>query len=301
MILVVGATSHPGMKLVPMLLAKGYPVRAFTRTPHKAQPLQELGAEVFQGDLRQPETVRKACQGAEWVISSVCAPINEGDNNIHTVDERGNRTLIDAAKAAGVKHFVFISAYGVSNDYPVDFFRIKFLTEEYLKASGLRYTILRATMFMDVWGNMIGGPALAGKRVILFGDGKKPANFIAAEDVAKFIVIALEDPRMQDKVVDIGGPQNFTLDEVAELYGRVAGRQVRKTHLPYAAMRLISKILWPIQEGPARLMAMAASIETSPLELDMTTTVQRYPINLICLEEFAAGAVRDGIKGEEKR
>lgn len=113
--------------------------------------------------------------------------------------------------------------------------------------------------------------------VTIFGDGKKPANFISAEDVAKFIVIAMEDPRMRDQVVDIGGPQNFTLDEVADLYGRVAGRQVRKTHLPYAAMRWISKILWPIQEGPARMMAMAASIETAPLELDMTTTIQPLP------------------------
>lgn len=287
MILVVGATSHPGQALVPMLLEKGYPVRAMTRVPLKAQWMQELGAEVIQGDLRQPETIWKACQGVKRVVCSVCAPLNQGDNNIHTVDDWGIRLLVYEAMAAGVQHFVLVSACGVCADYPVDFGRAKYHSEEFLKESGLSYTILRATAFMEVWGAMIGDPVIAGKRVMIFGDGKNPVNFISAVDVAKYIVIALEDPRLWDQVVDIGGPENLTLDEVADLYERLTGHNARRQHLPSGMIKMMSRVLWPFKEGPARLMALAYLMTTTDQRLDMQALLQRYPVNLKSMEEAA--------------
>jgi len=276
-----------------MLLARGYKVRAFVRDPQKAQPLKELGAEIFQGDLRQPETITRACKGAEKVISSVCAPVNQGDNNPRTVDQRGNRLLIDAARSAGAQHFVFVSGYSCCSDHPVDFFRIKYQTEEYLKASGLSYTILRPTLFMEFWGALVGAPVLAGKKTMIFGGGSTPLNFISAEDVAKFILLALEDPRLQNQSLDIGGPQNLTLNQVAELYGRVSGKPVRKQHMPAVVMSAMSRLLWPIQEGQARIMAMGAMTTRPGFTLDMTGVLQRYPVRLISLEEVARKAVRE--------
>jgi uncharacterized protein YbjT (DUF2867 family) len=96
------------------------------------------------------------------------ALVGKGDNNPHTVDDAGNPQLIEATKAAGVKHFVFMSVLGAGPDAPVEFFRIKYQTEEYIRASGLSFTIIRPNAFMDLWAQLIGQPILdQGKTIII--------------------------------------------------------------------------------------------------------------------------------------
>ena len=94
MILIAGASSKPGQKLLPMLAAKDYQVRALTRDSHKLNFARSLGVEVFEGDLRQPDTLLRACEGAEAVVSSVTAV---GENLIREVDEAGQSALMEAA------------------------------------------------------------------------------------------------------------------------------------------------------------------------------------------------------------
>jgi uncharacterized protein YbjT (DUF2867 family) len=106
MILVAGASSKPGQKLIPMLVDKGYQVRALTRNPQQLDFAHFPGVEVIEGDIRQPDTLLRACEGAEAVVSSVTAVVNVGDNNVHTVDDAGNRLLVETAKKSGVKRFV---------------------------------------------------------------------------------------------------------------------------------------------------------------------------------------------------
>jgi uncharacterized protein YbjT (DUF2867 family) len=123
MILVVGATSKVGTKAIPQLLAQGEKVRALTRTPATAEAvsLAKSGAEVVQGDLRDTASLARACQGVDKVLASAHGfTPGQADNNVHTVDDIGNRGLIDAAKSAGVKHFVFISILGVTPKSPMD-------------------------------------------------------------------------------------------------------------------------------------------------------------------------------------
>jgi hypothetical protein len=126
-----------------------------------------------------------------------------------------------------------------------------------------------------------------GKNSVIFGDGKNPVNFISAVDVAKFIILALEDPRLHNQVVEIGGPENLTLDEIAGLYERLSGHKARRQHLPSGMIKVMSKALWPVQEGPARLMALAYLMTTTDQTLDMEDLLQRYPVNLRRMEEVA--------------
>src|SRR5260221_13857481 len=160
MILVVGSTSRVGTRAIPQLLAQGEKVRAMTRTPTttEAVSLRKLGAEVVQGDLRDPASVARACQGITKVLALAhgFSP-GQANNSLHTVDDVGNRSLIDTAKAAGVQHFVFISILGVSPTSPMELFRIKYATEQYLQMSGLSYTILRAVAFMELWAALAAG------------------------------------------------------------------------------------------------------------------------------------------------
>src|SRR6266571_2182421 len=213
MILIVGASGRLGSVVAEHLLAQGKPVRAMTRTPLNLARLKQQGAEVVSGDLRNPATLLSACQGVEQVLAAAHALVGKGDNNPQTVDDAGNRQLIDAAKAAGVKHFIFVSVLGARPDSPLEFFRIKYRTEEYLRTSGLSFTIIRPNAFMDLLAQLIGQPILDQGKTIIFGRGNNPVNFVAVEDVARFVCIALEDPRERNRVIEVGGPENLTLNQ----------------------------------------------------------------------------------------
>lgn len=289
MILIAGGSSQPGQKLIPMLAAKGYHIRALTRDPRKLEYARSLGVEVIEGDIRQPDMLLRACEGAEAVVSSVTAI---GENLIHEVDEAGNRSLMESAQRSGVKRFVFVSAYGAAQNHPVDFFRSKYWTEEYLKSLDLSFTILRPTAFMESWCARIGMQVLNDRPVTIFGNGRDPINFISAEDVAKFIVLALEDPRLKNQTLTIGGPQNLTFEEVIAIYERISGKQARKTYTPAWRMQLMSTLYKPFNETRSRFMAIRLELVTSNWRVDMNEMVKHYPINLTRLDEWISRTVK---------
>src|SRR5260370_31515992 len=160
--------------------------------------------EIVSGDLRDLASLTSACQGVEQVLAAAHALDGKGDNNPRTVDDMGNRQLIYAAKDAGVKHFVYMSVQGASPDSPLEFFRIKYRTEEYLRASGLNFTILRPGAYMELWAQLIGQPIREQGKTTIFGRGNNAINFVSVQDVARFVSIALDDPRARNAVIEVG-------------------------------------------------------------------------------------------------
>jgi uncharacterized protein YbjT (DUF2867 family) len=287
MILLVGASGRLGSIVAQRLLAQGKSIRVMTRTPLALEHLKGQGAEVVSGDLRNPASLLSACQGVEQVLAAAHALDGKGDNNPHTVDDAGNHQMIDAAKAAGAKHFVFLSILGASVDAPVEFFRIKYHTEEYLRASGLSYTILRPSAYMDLWAKLIGGPILEKGKTTIFGRGNNPVNFVAVEDVARFVCIALEEPRAGNRVIEVGGPENLTLNQVAEIFERLSGHQAKKRHVPLTAIRAMSILMQPFNPALSRLIRLGIFMDTANLCYDMTETARAFGIQLTRLEELA--------------
>ncbi len=285
MILIVGATSKLGRALIPLLLAEGAAVRAMTRAPEMAGDLEKPGVEVVWGDLRDPASLAKACEGAEKVLAAAHAFLGRGDNTPEKVDGAGNRHLIDAAKAAGAKHFVFTSALGAGADHPVDFFRIKYQVEEYLRSSGLGYTILRPAPFMEMWAELIGKPVVAEGKATIFGRGKTPVNFVSVEDVARFAKIALNDAGARGQTISIGGPENLSVEQVVEIFERVSGRPAKKSHVPLPLMRVMRLLTRPLNPALSRQIAMGIFMDTADQTFDMSDTLKRYPMELTKLEE----------------
>lgn len=114
MILIIGASGRLGQAIARGALEAGKPVRAASRTPEeKLAGLKAEGAEVIAADLRDPASLQRACQGVEVVVASAHGAMEGWGNHSKLVDDKGHRDLIDAAKAAGVKHFIYISALGV--------------------------------------------------------------------------------------------------------------------------------------------------------------------------------------------
>jgi len=200
--------------------------------------------------------------------------------------------LIDAARAAGVKHFVLLSILGASPDAPVEFFRIKYRAEEYLRASGLSFTIIRPSAFMDLWAQLIGLPILEQGKTTIFGRGNNPINFVAVEDVARFVCIAFENSRTRNEVIEVGGPENLTLNQVAETFERVSGRQAKKRHIPLPMMRAMSILMQPVNPALSRQIRLGVFMDTANLCYDMTETANAFGVRLTPLEEIARRTTR---------
>lgn len=299
-ILIVGATGVEGSLTTKKLLAQGIAVRALTRTPAKAEPLRQVGAEVVQGDLRDSESLRCACAGVDKVLAAAHSIFGRGAEASQYVDEIGHKQLIDVAKAAGVQHLVYTSILGGHPSYPVPFNQIKVAVEQYLQASGLPYTILRPSAFMEWHAHeFIGKPILEQGKVTLFGKGDNPRSFVAGEDVANFAVLALTDPRAVGQTIEIGGPDNWSNNQVAALYSQLAGRPVRITHVPLAVLRVMSPLLKPFHPGLSQVMALSILTDTADMTFDPSATLRQYPLPLTRLEDWIRRRVAEALPNKE--
>lgn len=292
MILVVGGTGAMGRATVRRLLDAGEPVRVMTRTLENAAELQQLGAEVVQGDLCDYAALERAVAGVDKVLAAAHSVGGRGKEASKFVDGRGNEWLIDLAKAAGVQHFVYTSSHGVSADHPTPFFRFKYGVEQYLKASGLRYTILRPTAFFESHVHMlIGEPIMKTGKVTLFGAGENPRNFVAADDVAQFAVLALHDPQLAGRTIEIGGLANKTNMEVVQMYDELTDVPVKVSHVPLGMLRLLSPILRPFHAGLSQIMALSIWQNTTDQTFDVRPMLAEFPVQLTPIEEWVRADV----------
>jgi uncharacterized protein YbjT (DUF2867 family) len=288
MILIVGGSGFLGREVAKLLLSQGKQVRVLVRIPAKVEDLKQAGAEVIQGDLINQPSLTRACQGIERVLAAANSFLGKGKNKAEAVDEAGHRALIDAAKASGVTHFVYMSMLGVSPDHLFDYARMKYSIEQYLKASGLSYTILRSAWYMEQNVYLYNGKSiLESGKTSLLGNGTKPRNFIAVRDVAQFAVLAMLDPKLKNRTIDIGGPQNATNNQVAELYGKIAGITPKVSHMHPLMAKAMSVVLKPFQPGISRIMYLNSLPDNAFDEtFDPVPLLAEFPMHLTTLEEF---------------
>ncbi len=287
MILIVGGTGTLGSTVARSLLARGERVRVMARDSVRLRDLEALGAEIVAGDVRDPSALALACDGAHTLIAAFHGFMAGGQRRMEQVDSVGIRNVINAASAAGVDHFIFTSIQGARADHPLALFRLKHQAESYLRASRLHYTIVRPTAFMELWAALIGDPILSRGATTIFGRGTNPINFVAATDVAQLILLALDTFTESDRVIEIGGPENLTFEQVAATFERVAGRSASKRHVPLPVLRSMSRLLRPVAPVLARQMQTAIFMDTANLRFDASDTLARYPLRLTSLEELA--------------
>ncbi len=287
MILVVGGTGNVGSALVKSQLEAGVHVRALTRDAKKAQSLRQAGAQIYVGDLRDADSLARACRGVDKVVAAAHSLLGVGENSPKLVDGTGNRNLIQAAKAASVQRFVFLSALGARADNPIDFFRIKHDTETAVRESGLDFTILRPAPLMEVWAAQVGDPIRKDGRTRIFGRGSNPISFVAAADVAYFAALALRG-QLAGETLDIGGPQALTMNEVAAAFARIAGRSAQITHVAPATMHLMAGVTGTVRPAYSRQVQTAIMLDTQNMVVDMEPLLARFPAELTLLDDFVA-------------
>lgn len=293
--LIVGGTGTLGSRVARILLERGDEVSIMTHHPEggAAANLLALGAEVVPGDLRDVASVRAAVADVDTLVVSVQALAGPGatrHNNPTTVDDAGVRTLLEAAKAAGVRHVVYVSVAGASPDAEPEFVRIKYQTERTVRESGMSWSIVRPAAFMEVWGPIIGGPVLSGGTPMVFGDGENPVNFVSADDVAKFVMLGV-DRTVQGETLTVGGPEDLTLNEVVDLFAKCADAPRKARKIPVGAMRAMSALMSPFNPALSRQMGAGVWMASTDQRVDMTSLLQRFPMELTRMHDVAQGLV----------
>jgi uncharacterized protein YbjT (DUF2867 family) len=266
-----------------------------TRHAERMRELEAFGAEPVIGDLTDAASLVRACAGVDRVFAAAHGALGRGRQRSEAVDDTGHRALIDAAREVGVARFVYTSAFGAAPNHPVDFFRTKSAIERYLASSGLEHVVLRPSAFMESHAHAFNGKGLLDTgRAVVLGTGTKPRNFVAAPDVARIAASALTGPLPRERVIEIGGPGDFTNDEVARTYARIAGIPARIVHVPRAALRAIALVARPFHPGIARVMRLSSLPDDAFSETfgAADSTVERA-FGSTTLEAFVAERVRE--------
>jgi NADH dehydrogenase len=256
MILVAGGTGRLGTLLVARLAKRGLDVRVLTRDPARASHLDGVANQIVVGDVRDRASIEDAMRGVHLVVSAVQGFTGPGRVTPATVDRDGNTNLIDAAAAVGAD-VVLLSIVGASTDSPMELFRAKHAAEQHLRASATSWTIVRATAFMELWAQIMAKP-------IVFGRGDNPINFVSVSDVVGVVERAVTEPSLRGQVLEVGGPQNLTFNELATMLQDIRGGRGKVRHVPRWVLRTIA---------PFALQARAAlTMDTTDLTFDAATT-----------------------------
>jgi uncharacterized protein YbjT (DUF2867 family) len=286
MILVAGSTGNLGGEVCRLLVEQSQSVRGLVRAssdPARVAALRAAGVDMVVGDLRQPSSLAAACDGVTAVIStaSATATAREGDSVIN-VDGAGQMALVDAARTAGVGHFSFVSfSGGVETDSPLR--TSKRAAEQHLRDSGMTWTVLRPSVFMEIWLSPLLGFDVQNRRATIYGSGGAPISYISLYDVARFCVESLHNGAARNAVLELGGPEPITPLQAVRIAEEITGAAITKTHVPLEALQAQHEAAEdPLQKSFAALMLSVAHGDS----IDMRQTLRSFPMQLRSVREF---------------
>ena len=276
MILVAGGTGTLGTRVVRLLTGHGEAVRVLARDPGRGGRLPAT-VELRRGDLRDPATLAAAVAGCTTVISAVHGFAGPGRHSPGTVDRDGNRALIQAAAAAGTEHLVLVSVLGAAPDHPMSLHRAKHAAEQALQASGLAWTIIRPSPFLETWAGIIGAKLGSNGQALVFGPGRNPISFVSAADVAAVVDLAVHDPSLRRQVLEVAGPEHLSFTQLAGRLIAATGRPGRIRHVPLPMLRAMSALARPVAPAVARQAQAAVVMNTTDMTADGAALGGRFP------------------------
>jgi uncharacterized protein YbjT (DUF2867 family) len=276
MILVAGGTGTLGTLLVQRLLHRGLQVRVLTRDPSRVHDPDRENLEVVQGDVRVRASLTKAMTGVDTVVSAIQGFVGSGGVTPASVDRDGNANLIDAALAANAV-VVLMSLVGASADSAMELSRMKFAAERRLSASGVPWTVVRATPFLETWIGLLQTTAGNSGRPLVFGRGDNPISFVSAADVAAVLERVITDPSTRGRTLEIGGAEQLTLNQLAADVQKAAGRVSTPRHVPRTMLRGMTVLMRPFKPELVRQARAALVMDTSDVVFNATTIHEAFP------------------------
>ncbi|WP_299986382.1 SDR family oxidoreductase [uncultured Pontibacter sp.] len=248
-VLLAGATGHLGRHIFRELKQHGFAVRVLARNLKKAQSLFPDPEELVLADATKPFSLEGCCTGVDVVISALGKNLSlrhQGGGSFHDINYKANLNLLKEAEQAGVRQFIYVSAFGAGRYPQLAYFKAHASFEKALRHSSLTYTILKPVALFSVFEEMA---AMARKGHIgQLGQGDKLTNPIYDGDVARIAIDCIGKPSQS---LELGGPTSYTRQELAQLVCEAAGYNGRVAEIPFdyvdtllPFVRLLSRSLY---------------------------------------------------------
>lgn len=239
---VTGAFSYSGQYIARRFLETGWDVVTLTRDPSRPHALQGK-ISAFPLDFSDPQSLIKSLHGADRLVNTYWVRFEyPGSSFAQAVENTG--VLLRAAKEAGVRRVVHISVSKPELDSDLPYYRGKAAVEELVKQSGLSYSILRPTIIFGKEEVLMSNITWLLRHLPVFvipGDGKYRVQPISVEDQAELAVKAAQSN--QNEIIDAGGPEVFTYEELVRFLAGLTGKHPLLLHLPPTLALVMAKIL----------------------------------------------------------
>jgi uncharacterized protein YbjT (DUF2867 family) len=233
MILVAGSTGLVGGQICLDLAKADKAVRALVRSTSdrtKIDVLKSRCIELVEGDLKDRSTLDAACAGVLTVVSTASSTLSrQPGDTIETVDRDGELNLVEAAKAAGARHFIFVSFPPFAEDFPLN--KAKRAVEERVKGSEMAYTILWPTFFDEVWLSPALGFDAANAKARVYGSGENKIRWISYLDVAAIAAACVDNAAARNKTIQLGGPEALSPLETVRIFEQETHRNFAVEHV----------------------------------------------------------------------
>jgi uncharacterized protein YbjT (DUF2867 family) len=237
-VLLAGATGYLGGYIATLLYQEQIHTKLITRSPQKLKALESKTVKIITAEVTKPNTLVNSCEGVMTVISTIGITRQKDGLTYMDVDYQANMNLLNEAKRAGVKKFIYVSAINGNNYRHLKIFEAKEKFVDALKLSGLDYTILRPNGFFSDMKEVL-EMAKSG-RVYLFGKGEQKLNPIHGADLAVICVQAIYKSKSE---ISVGGPDLLTLNEISELALEALDKSIKIYHLPDWTRRFLIWVL----------------------------------------------------------
>jgi uncharacterized protein YbjT (DUF2867 family) len=279
-ILVAGATGTQGGAVIRHLIDAGFSVRGVTRDPDKprAQELRGAGVDIVRGDLTDPASLDGLFEGVSGVFS-MATPFEAGMD----AEVVQGRNLGDAAKAAGVRHYVYSSVGGAERDSGVPHFETKWAVEQHLRELGLPLTVVRPVYFFENFAGWSLRPAEDGYAIMMPLSPDRTLQGVAADDIGAFVALAFSAPdEWVGRAFELAGDER-TVPQYAEAIATRIGKPVQYVRIPWEA----------VQSQNEDLYRMLRFFEERGYEADIPALRRAFPE----LHDFGSWLAAGGIDG----
>ncbi len=289
--LVTGGTGFVGPHVVHAIRAAGHDVRALVRNPSSksSRRLGDWGCELAQGDMTDAGSLERAVAGCETVVHLVAIPTGS-EERFERIMIRGTRDLVAAAKAAGVRRFVHMSALGTSEQTKdlVPYFRAKWDMEQTVEASGLEHVIFRPSFIFGRGGGIL--PTFKRLAKIapvtpIAGRGSQRIQPIWLDDVAAYFTAALDKAEATNRTFELGGPDVVSWNEFWERLKRALGVRRPSVHVPMGLMRVNALVTERLPGNVPLTRDLLKMLEAGDNVVSNDDAVQTFRLPLVPLDD----------------
>ena len=254
-VFVTGGTGFVGRNIVRRLVDSGHDPVLLVRNKDSMANLGHYpnSLRLVSGGLQDIAVLEEGISGCGAVIHLVGIIREVGSNTFMAVHYKGTRNVVEASRRAGIKRFIHMSAEGTKPSATSNYHKTKFMAEEYLKSSGLNYTIFRPSMLFgpgDKNFNVLADLIRKAPIIPVIGAGNYKWQPVSVADVAEIFVLSLDNPRAERKTYEVRGPDVFTFNQILDILMEILGFRKPKIHIPVGVIRPVVHLLDRILSSP---------------------------------------------------